>query len=222
MGDVKRSDPEVLLHQLQLVAQLDAQLRVQIGQGFVQADDSRLVYQSPRDGDALLLAAGKLGNSPFELLFLKLDLLSDRTHLLLHFHLGQLFHLQAKGDVVPHRHRGKQRIALKHDADVPLLYRYTGDVGVAYVDASRNGFHKPGDRAEGCRLATAGGTEKSKEFPFPNIHADIVQRDDFPEANRNPLKSDHHPSLSRSRLQSQGFAWRAFIRARHASRRTCV
>ena len=56
-----RRDLETLVQGLELVAKLDAQLRVQIGERLVQQEEPRLEDDAARDGDALLLAPGHLG-----------------------------------------------------------------------------------------------------------------------------------------------------------------
>ena len=58
--DVDRGDLQALVQRLELVAQLDAQLRVEVGQRLVEEEKARLKDDAARDGDALLLAAGHL------------------------------------------------------------------------------------------------------------------------------------------------------------------
>ena len=65
VGHVDGGDAEILLHFLQLIAQLHTKLGIQIGKGFIHADNRRIGDQSTGDGHALLLAAGQLGDSLF-------------------------------------------------------------------------------------------------------------------------------------------------------------
>ena len=61
VGDVDGGDAEAALDVADILAQLDAQLRVEIGQRLVHEQQRRADRHGARQADALLLAAGHLG-----------------------------------------------------------------------------------------------------------------------------------------------------------------
>mgnify|MGYP000166956752 CR=1 FL=1 len=79
MGDVDGGNARGLLDAADFRAHTHPELCVQIGQGFVKQQHARLQYQRPRQGDTLLLTAGKLVRHT-------------------RFHAGQLHQLQNAGD----------------------------------------------------------------------------------------------------------------------------
>ena len=112
---------EALQHVAQLDFQRVAQMGIQGRERLVQHQQPRLVDHDPRQGDALLLAAGELGRlvifQPFQLHqfqhFFELSLLFRPV----------FFPMQAAEDILPHRHVRKQGIVLEEIADLPLLRR---------------------------------------------------------------------------------------------------
>ena len=96
------------------------------------------IGQGPRQGHALALAAGKLrGIAIFERVEPdERATARGRDSRLL---LGPAAHLQAEGHVVEDRHVAKQRVMLKHEADVPLAGRLAGDIFVFVIDRARIG-----------------------------------------------------------------------------------
>ena len=64
MGDVHDSDHEVVLDAANLELQFLAQAPIERPKRFIHQHQARLEHQLPGDGDALLLAAGKLSLAP--------------------------------------------------------------------------------------------------------------------------------------------------------------
>ena len=191
MGHIDGGDAKVALHLFQLIAQLYAQLGVQIAQRFVHADDGGPCDQRTGDGHALLLAAGKLADRLFQLFVGQVHLAGDSAHLIIDFLLFELLHLQAEGDVVIDRHGREKRIALKHDADVAL---FNGDMGnIHALDANRAGnrLNKAGDGAKRSRLTAAGRPQKGEKLAFVHLYVDVVQRLKITELDHNVLQFDH-------------------------------
>ena len=62
VGDIDGGNAKALLQVLQLIAQLDTQLGVQVGKRLIQADDLRIGHEGAGDGDTLLLATRQLGH----------------------------------------------------------------------------------------------------------------------------------------------------------------
>ena len=191
VGDVDARDAEVLLHLLELLAQLHAQLGVEVGKRLVEADDGRLRHQRAGDGDALLLTAGELGDGLLELLVGEVHLLRDRADLRVDLRLFHLLDLQAEGDVVIDRHRREQGVALEDDADVAVLDGDMGDVLAADDDAALGGLDEAGERPERRGLAAAGGAEEGKELPLLHVDVDVVQGGEIAEFHHDVVQTDH-------------------------------
>ena len=145
VGDVNARDAEILLHLLEFQTKLHAELGVQVGERLVQTDDRRLGDERAGDGDALLLAAGELRHGFPELLVRKIDLFGDSADFFVHLGLLHFLDAQTERDVVVHGHRREERVALEHDADVPVLDGHMGDVLIADEHLALGRLDKAGD-----------------------------------------------------------------------------
>ena len=61
MRDIDGGNAQALLQPLEFVAHAFAQGGIEVAEGFVQQQQLRLAHDGAGQGDALLLAAGKLG-----------------------------------------------------------------------------------------------------------------------------------------------------------------
>ena len=77
--------------------------------------------------------------------------------------LGEVVHLKAEGDVLGHRHVGEERIGLEDRVDAALPHGDCVDTLIAQHDLPGIGRLEPGDAAQQCGLATAGGAEQHHE-----------------------------------------------------------
>ena len=191
MGDVDGGDAEVLLHLLELVPKLDPELRVQVGEGLVHADDGGVGDQRPGDGHTLLLAAGELGHGLLKLLVAEVHLFGDLPDARIDLRLLDLLDLEAEGDVVIDRHGGEQSVALEHDADVAVLDGYVGDVPSLDEDAAGGGLDKARDGPQRGGLAAAGRSQKRKEFALLHVDVDVVQGGEVAEFDYDVVELDH-------------------------------
>ena len=83
---------------------------------------------------------------------------------------------------------GEERIILEHGVHRALVRRQTGDVLAVQDNAPRSRAIESGDHAEAGGLPRSGGTQHGKELSIPDLHADIVDRLDFPEVAAHTLK----------------------------------
>jgi hypothetical protein len=109
--------PEAPLQAADLGAHLRAQLRVEVRERFVEQQHARLDYDGARQGDALLLAAGKLVRHLF-LVGRKPDQREHLGHGAAHGRAVHALDLQAVGDVLEHRKVRKQCVVLEHEPDI--------------------------------------------------------------------------------------------------------
>ena len=191
VGNVNAGDAEILLHLFQLQTKLHAQLGVEVGQRLIQTDDGRPGDERTGNRHALLLSAGELRYRLFELLVGKIDLFGDGADLFVHLRLAQLLDAQTERDVVVHGHRREERIALEHDADVPLLDGDMGDIPIADEHLPLRRLDEAGDGAERRGLAAAGRAEKCEKLALPDVDVDIVQRGEVAEFDDDVVEPDH-------------------------------
>ena len=191
VGDIDGGNAEFLLHFFQFVSQLNPELGVQVGQRLIHADDGRACDQSPGNGHPLLLAAGELGDRLHQLLIRQIHLPGDVSHLPVNLRLFQLLDLQAEGNVVIHRHGGKQGIALKHDADVSVLNGHVGNIPVLHHHRTGHRLNEACEGAQGGCLPAAGGAEKGEEFPLFYMYIDAVQCGEITEFDDDIIEPDH-------------------------------
>ncbi|EGF32131.1 hypothetical protein IMCC9480_2880 [Oxalobacteraceae bacterium IMCC9480] len=157
-----------------------AQLGVEVRQRFVEQNHRRVVDQRAGDGDALLLAAGKLMREAFaempepELRQHFLDLGGDVATV----HFPQL---QAIGDIVEHGLVRPQRVRLEHQSEVALFGRHLDaagtieDAALADVDGAGLRAFESGDGAQQGGLAAAGRAEQGDDFAFFEVHRHALE-----------------------------------------------
>ena len=107
MGDVDKGLFGLLLNLLELELHAFAQLEVECAERLVEKNDRRIADQGSRNGDALLLTAGELGDRA---LFVALQVNNGEhfEHLFFYFFLWQLFELETKGNIVKYVEMRKQ------------------------------------------------------------------------------------------------------------------
>ncbi|MNW64821.1 hypothetical protein D3C74_431380 [compost metagenome] len=86
------------------------------------------------------------------------------------------FHLQAKSNILIHRHVLEQRIVLEHKADLPLLgrkiiYRLAMKNNLAAVRRLQSCQH-----AQNRGFAPAAWTEQPNQMAFGNAEVDVLHR----------------------------------------------
>ena len=155
---VDRRDAEPVLQPLQLRSHLDAELRVEVGERFVEQEHLGLAHQRPAHRDALPLPAGQLPRAPPAAgprarasgsisLDPAPDLLPRRPAL-----------PQAEREVLLHRHVRVERVVLEHHRDVAVLRRHVvhhavADRDRAVADPSRG--PRPSAAPSTSRIPTA-------------------------------------------------------------------
>jgi len=104
--------------------------------------------------DALLLSTRQLvGTSVGQ--FAHLHQGQHLLHSVVDFGLGLIQHFQAEGDILCHRHMGKQGIVLKHGIDRSLIGRQMADFLTIQQNRPLGGQFKTGDQAQqGCLSTT--------------------------------------------------------------------
>ncbi len=134
----------------QFVAQLLAQLVVEVDQGLVQQHQRRPLGQRPRQRHPLLLAAGQFGRQAREE---RLDVKPLRQRPDAGVSVGRTGQAQRRGNVVVHRHRRVVDELLIDHRDVALADRHPGHVAAVDDDPALAGRIEPGHQAHHRGLA---------------------------------------------------------------------
>ena len=126
VGDVNHRNAELPLDAADFILKLLPQPPVQGAEWLIHQHQFRLEDQGAGDGDALLLASGKLAGPPVPEAF-HAHQRQCPLHPLLALRRGHAPHLQGKGQIAAHRHVREQGVVLEHDADAALVRRQAAD-----------------------------------------------------------------------------------------------
>src|SRR5205823_14034900 len=173
--DVYDGDAEGAVQLQQLGAQLAAQRWIEAGERLVVEKDTGLAHDRPAQRHALSLPPRGLRRRALErggeggpvggLLDPPRDLRRrDPTH------------LEAEGDVAPHREVRVEGVALKHHRDVALTGREMRDVVVSDEDLACARLLEPGDAAEHGRLAAGRRPEQYEELAVAHVEGQVRDR----------------------------------------------
>ncbi len=170
---VQHRQRQRLLQLADLLADPPPQLGVEVRQRLVEQQHRGLQHQRPRDGDALLLAAGEFGRQPRLVLrqAQHLQLLARHSPRLL---LVGAHRQRSVADVFQHRHVREQRIRLEHHADVALVGRAQRHVLAADQHAPARHRFESGNHPQRRRLAAARGAEQRDEFALRDLERHVV------------------------------------------------
>ena len=125
MGDIDKCDSYFSLDFFQLDLHLLADFCIQSTKRLIQKKDFRLIDKCSRNGNSLLLAAGKKGDiSFFEAL--QTYHLQHSFYFLLDHGFIHFFQVQAETDVVHNIEMRKQCVFLEYSVDFSLIWRKLG------------------------------------------------------------------------------------------------
>src|SRR3989449_7747371 len=103
---------------------------------------------------------------------------------------------EAKRDVLPHRHRGEQRVRLEDDAEAPLARRHAVDHPAIEEDVAAVRRLEAGDHPERRRLAAARAADERDELARADVERQPVHRGGPGEALADVAEHDVHRSFS--------------------------
>ena len=176
MRDEDEGDADLLLDVLELLLHLLAQLQVERAKRLIEQQHARLVDERAGDGDALLLAAGKLGHVAVGVV-LKAHKAQHTHDLLLDNVLRLFLERQAEGDVVVNVHVGEESVLLEDGVDLALVGRDADDVLAVEEDLALARLQKAAENAQKRRFAAARGAEQRDELIFVNVKRDALEND---------------------------------------------
>jgi hypothetical protein len=117
----------------------------------------------------------------FLLLVLQPDKREQLVHACIHYGPAGASIDQAIADIRPDREVWKQRVGLKHDAEVARGRRQMRHVAAGDLDQAGILRVEAGDRAQQRGLAAAGRSKEANELALRHVERDIVQRDELAE-----------------------------------------
>ena len=120
MRDIDKRNAHALLDIFELVLHVLAQAKVQSAQRLVEQQHLRAVDKRARDGDTLLLTAGKGCDAPV-FKALEADDLQHLGHTVVNLLLGELRQTKTEGDVVVYVQMREQRVSLEDGVDFSLI-----------------------------------------------------------------------------------------------------
>jgi len=201
VGDVDESGTDLGLELLQFHLHLLPQLEIQGTQRFVQKQHGRLQHQTPGNGDALFLSAGKL------IYFFvseagQIDPFENSGNLLRN---GGLFFsppLETEGDVFADIHHGKQGQALKYQVHRPLVGGYSQHAPTTNVNRAAVRFGQSCNHPQQGRLAAAGGAQNGEKMAALDTEADCINSRKIPKGLGHILNRqiDRHDNPSNEAL----------------------
>ena len=179
VGDVDHAGLRAPVQLADLRAHLDAQPRVQVGEGFVEEEHLRVAHQRTPERHALALSAGERARQALEQ---ALD--AERARGVEHLAVDRFQFRpalgameeearqpaaraapqQAEGHVPAHRHVRVERIVLEHHGHVAVLGRQVVDHAPADGDGAAGDGLEPGHHAEQGALSAAGGADQHDEL----------------------------------------------------------
>ncbi len=197
--DYRRADP--LVQRAELLLHRQATILVECAQRFIEEQETRLEHQRTGERDPLLLPARHLMRvTPAKIV--ETDHAQGLAHLGRDSGVIHLPHFEREGDILRGSQMGKQRIALEHDADPPLLGRHTEERLAIQLDVAGSGLGESGDRHQDRRLSQSRGTQERNELAALYLQGDIIDRlhvpiDHSEPLDRQPLRSTRRKSLIR-------------------------
>ena len=189
MGDVDRGGPELLLQFCHFQPHLDAERRVEVGQGLVEQKRLRLAHDGAPDRDALALPAGKLARLAVEI-GREIERGGRGFHLAVDLRARQAGHLQAERDVAANAHMRIERIGLEHHRQAALGRRHVHHIVAVDQDLPAGDVLKSGDQAQQRGLAAAGRPDEHHEGAVLDIQIGILDDVDRPERFADSLERD--------------------------------
>ena len=163
MGDIYKSDSELVVHVLELDLHLLAHFQIQGAQRLVQEQDLRLIDQGTRDRDPLLLSAGQSLDSA-ALKSLEIHEFQDPADLAVDHIPGDLFLPQAKGNIIVNIHVRKKGVPLKNSIDRPFVRRQADNRFPVQQDIALRRHIKSRDHPQCCCLSAARRSQKRDKF----------------------------------------------------------
>ncbi len=190
VGHEQHTDLQALLNASKLQTHVLAQLRVEVGERFVEQEDVRVVNERTRKRDALLLPTAQEGRGS-ALQAAQTHDFQRLGHSALDLILGPPPQPEREGHILEHGEVRPDRVGLEHHPHVSLLWGQeahvpaSGDDAVVEKDLSVVRVLQPGDEAEGSTLAAAARAKQREDLSMPYGEAQSVDGGQVPKPPRH-------------------------------------
>ena len=161
-----------------LGAHLHPHLGVEIREGFIKEEDTRLTHDRTTHGHALALAAGEGLRFALEIVGDAEDL-SGLHHAAPDFILRSFPEFQTKCHVVVNGHVGVERVVLEDHRDVAVFRRHIVHPAFSDENIAAGDFLQPRDHAQRGGFAAARRADEHDEFPILDFEVEVANRDHF-------------------------------------------
>ena len=192
VGDVEESRSKPAIQRGDLGARLQAHLRVEIGERFVEQEGGWLAYHRTPERHTLSLAAGELSGPPVEQMGdiehvgdgadARLDLPApasrtgqDRTEERQALRRRQPPHAERHRDVAGHGEVGIERVALEHHRQISVGSPKMAGRRPADLDTALVGALEPRHDAQEGGFSASRGPDQRQEFPVGDRQVDLLQ-----------------------------------------------
>ena len=170
-----------------------ARLGIEVAGRLVGEQQRRIVGERPRNGDALLLSAGKLGRAVLHAVA-QAEQVEQFFRAPLRVAHGFACELHRQQDVFQRRQRRDQVEELEDEADLlvanfgELVFAHARDVDAVDLDFAMRRAVQPADQTEQGAFAAAGRSDDADDFPRVNVHIHSAQRVDDCFAERQVFR----------------------------------
>ena len=178
MGDVDCGEAELLLQLTDLDTHLYAELRIEVTERLIEEHEIRLDDHRTGECHTLTLSAGHLLRKAL-LEAVEVDRVEHLHHALPDLRLRQIAAAQTERDILEDVHVREQRVALEHEAEVPLVQRHMGVVLAVEEDVALHRLGEAADQAERRGFSTAAGAEEADQLALLDVQVQVLQNDVF-------------------------------------------
>lgn len=175
VGDEDGGDRKFLQDTADLAGEVVSQGSVKGAERFVEEQQLRLGGEAPGQGHPLPLATGKFIDTAITE-YLQPHQMEHDLNPMEEFGRRAMLHLQAEGDVLPDIFVGKERVLLKHHAEIALMRGDVSDIPIAKGDSAGIFLLKTGDQAQQGGLAGAGRAKQAEDFALTERKADVPEK----------------------------------------------
>ena len=174
MSNKNTGDCQLLDHILQPASKLCTNLRVNSGKRLIQKKQLRIGSQCPCKSNSLSLTTGQLTWISFFQSF-QPDQLYQFHNPLLNIFLICLLYLQAKRNIIIHRHIPEKSIILEHKSNASLAGRHIIDHSSVNDDLTAVRLLQTGDHTENRSFSASAGPQKTDQLPLFDTKAYVIR-----------------------------------------------
>ena len=209
VGDQNGRDPILALQPFHLDLHVQAQILVERAEWLIKHEDFRIDRQAAGQRNPLLLPAGQLARQSVGIrphVYEPKHLLDTRGNAI----ARPVMRFQSIGDVLPHGHVRKERIALKYDSDPAPVGRQVVDALAVKQHAALGLANEARNDSKQGGFAATRRPEQRDQLTGVDGELHIIDSDKVAEAMRDGIEMQIMPASRRApgRLLLRRYPWR--------------